>query len=156
MANVIFDTNIYIYHHLQYPPAIETWRQYVKTHDVLMSMIQVSELLSYPKVDDHPDIMQQREEYISLADEMIMVDEHIARKAAELRRAWKKHSGKGLKLPDALIAATAILNGALLISNNDRDFLYLSQYHGLNYFNPIQNQDDLYRFVAEKKKTDVE
>jgi hypothetical protein len=40
-------------------------------------------LLSYPKIDDHAEIRQQREEYISLADEIVLVDEKIARKAAE-------------------------------------------------------------------------
>lgn len=156
MANVIFDTNIYIYHHLKYPAAVDVWRQYVRNHDVYMSIIQVSELLSYPKIDVSPEIRQQREEYISLADEIVLVDEKIARKAAELRRAWKQRSDKTLKLPDALIAATALLHNATLISNNDRDFLYLGEFHGLSYFNPIQSQDDLYRFVEEKKKLGLE
>lgn len=140
MASVIFDTNIYIFHFFKYPDVLE----------VFMSTIQISEFLSYERIDQHPKLKAEREKYISIADEILLVGERIARKAAELRRVWKKHSGKSLKLPDALIAATAILNDTLLISNNDRDFLYLSQNHGLNYDNPIQNQDDLYRFMKEK------
>lgn len=152
MGNVIFDTNIYIYHHLQYPVAVDVWHQYVKDHDILLSIIQVSELLSYQHIDDNPDIRMQREAYISLADEIVLMDEAIARKAAELRRAWKRHSTKNLKLPDAIIAATAINKEAVLVSNNDRDFLYLEEFHGLRYLNPIKDSNDLYRFVEEKKK----
>ncbi|MDF2922255.1 MAG: hypothetical protein K0R57_1169 [Paenibacillaceae bacterium] len=98
-------------------------------------------------IDQQPLLRAQREKYISLADEIIAVDEIIARKAAELRRAWKMHTGKALKLPDALIAATAIENDAALISNNDRDFNFIKEYHGLNYSNPIQDQAHLMNFI---------
>lgn len=153
MASVIFDTNIYVFHSLKYPDALRVWNEYAvtKNYDVIMSIIQVSELLSYPKIDENILIKNQREKYISISDEIILVDDEIARKAAEIKRAWNKYSGKNLKLPDALIAATAISHDALLISNNDRDFLYLSEYHGLNYQNPISKQEDLYFFVDQMK-----
>jgi len=32
------------------------------------------------------------------------------------------------------------------------DFVYLKEFHGLNYYNPIRDQEDLYRFVEEKKR----
>lgn len=38
-----------------------------------------------------------------------------------------------VKLPDAFIAATAIVNDLILIADNDKDFLKIS---GLNYINP--------------------
>ncbi|MDB5053635.1 MAG: hypothetical protein JWM44_1685 [Bacilli bacterium] len=153
MASVIFDTNIYVFHSLKYQDALQVWNEYavIKNYDVIMSIIQVAELLSFSKIEDIPAIKIQREKYISLADEVVLVDDEIARKAAEIKRAWNKHSGKNLKLPDALIAATAILHDAVLISNNNRDFLYLSEFHGLKYVNPILNQDDLYNFVENLK-----
>ena len=40
-----------------------------------------------------------------------------------------------VKLPDAYIAATAIINDLILIADNDKDFLKIS---GLKYLNPTQ------------------
>lgn len=119
MTNVIFDSNIYIFHSIAYPDAVRAWNKYMMEG--------------------------------SLADDIISVDESIARKTAEPRRFWKKESGKQLKLPDALIAATAMDRQALLLSNNDRDFLYLSKSHELKYDNPIQDQQELLKYVSEKQ-----
>lgn len=154
MASIIFDTNIYIYHSFAYPDAVQVWNQnlIVENHQIIISTIQISELLSYHKIDYHAELRKQREKYISLADEVVFVDNSIARKAAELRRLWKAHSGKSLKLPDALIAATAILNEAILFSNNDQDFIFLKEHHNLNYINPIQNQSDLHKYMEEQKR----
>ena len=41
----------------------------------------------------------------------------------------------GLKLPDALIVATALALRATLVADNDRDFLRVP---GLDYFNPTR------------------
>jgi len=38
-----------------------------------------------------------------------------------------------------------------LISNNDRDFLHLSKNHGLKYENPIQNQEQLVKYIEQIK-----
>ena len=150
MANVMFDTNIYIFHSFKYPDAVDVWDTYVtENNTIVISTIQIAELLSFHLIDQHPSLKSQREKYISLADEVILVDDRIARKAAELRRAWKLHSGKALKLPDALIASTAIVNEAVLISNNDRDFNYIKEYHGLNYINPIREQEHWASFIHE-------
>lgn len=153
MANVMFDTNVYIFHSLQYSDAIYVWEKYAvnQNYDVILSTIQISELLSYPKLDDQPLLKLQRERYISLADQVIPVDDEIAREAAEIRRMWNRATGKTLKLPDALIAATAIVNKALLVSNNDRDFIYLSKHYGLQYENPIQNQEHLVNYIEQIK-----
>jgi hypothetical protein len=67
----------------------------------MLFLIQISELLSYYKIVHHPQLKKQREKYISLSDDVIFVDIPIAKKAAELRRLWKAHSGKTLKLPNA-------------------------------------------------------
>jgi predicted nucleic acid-binding protein len=151
LANVIFDTNIYIFHSFKYKDAVEAWDKYVtENNTILISTIQISELLSFHLIDQQPSLKTQREKYISLADEVILIDDVIARKAAELRRAWKMHTGKALKLPDALIAATAIVYDAVLISNNDRDFNYIRENHELKYMNPIQDQAHLMNFIHEQ------
>lgn len=83
--------------------------------------------------------------YVSLAYEIVPVKEEVGRKAAELIQVWREATGKKLKLPDAMVAATAILHEAILVSNNDRDFLFLRN-HGLVYENPIRSQEDLQEY----------
>jgi predicted nucleic acid-binding protein len=48
--------------------------------------------------------------------ELVSVDVHVANEAGRIRRET------GLKLPDALIAATALLQGAALVTANANDF----------------------------------
>ena len=55
------------------------------------------------------------------------IDEHVVSETIRVRKTHK------IKLPDALIAATAIVNNLTLIADNDKDFLKIS---GLNYINP--------------------
>jgi predicted nucleic acid-binding protein len=102
LNNVLFDTNIYLYHYRKYPPVVD-------------------------------------------------VTEGIARKAAEIRRLWKTRTGKNLKLPDAIIAATALLHKASLIGNNDKDFAPLHDMVGLDYRNPIRSQEELRTFLSLPK-----
>jgi len=149
-------TQIYIFHSFNYPDALQIWNDNVTEENaILLSTIQISELMSYHKIDSNQKLKQQREKYISLADKVIDVDIHIANKAAELKRSWKSHTGKSLKLPDALIAATAIVNDAKLFSHNDRDFVFLKEHHRLEYINPIRNKEHLSHFIEGiKRKTD--
>ena len=48
--------------------------------------------------------------------DMIALDDEIARRAVELRRAHR------IKLPDAVIWATAQTTGRLLVTRNTKDF----------------------------------
>lgn len=68
-------------------------------------------------------------------------------KAAEIRREWEADTGKKIKHGDVLIAATAIMNDAILYSNNDKYFLYIRDNFGLNYKNPIANQSELKNYL---------
>jgi predicted nucleic acid-binding protein len=58
---------------------------------------------------------------------IIGVDGNIIKETIKIRKNFK------LKLPDALIAATAIVNDLTLIADNDKDFLRVKK---LKYFNP--------------------
>lgn len=58
---------------------------------------------------------------------VIGVDEHIIAETIRIRKYHK------IKLPDALIAATAITNDLTLIADNDKDFLRVPT---LKYINP--------------------
>ena len=57
------------------------------------------------------------------------IDDDIIDKTIELRKKYK------IKLPDAIIAATAIVNDFALISQNFRDFQRISE---LNFINSYQ------------------
>ena len=53
----------------------------------------------------------------------IEIDSAVARLAGKLLTSYR-HS-KGLEMPDAIIAASAICNGAALVTKNTRHFAYL-------------------------------
>lgn len=55
------------------------------------------------------------------------IDAEIIKQTIKIRKKYK------LKIPDAIIAATAMVNDFVLISDNDKDFLKI---HGLQYVNP--------------------
>ncbi len=149
MSNVLFDTNIYLYHYRKYPDAVAAINTALNEGAViLLSVIQISELLSTTAVDRDDAMRTDMETYISLVHRIIDVSEGIARKAAEIRRVWKTRTGKNLKLPDALIAATAVHHAAVLIGNNDKDFAPLRELIGLDYRNPISSQAELRQFLS--------
>lgn len=65
------------------------------------------------------------------------VTSELALKAAELRALSKKKYQRKLKLPDAIVAATALLNSAVLVTRNVDDFRHL-QAEGLFLWNPLE------------------
>jgi len=77
--------------------------------DFIISFITLIEYLGYK------DISKSSEEFIALA-EVIEIDKIIIQNCIELR---KKHK---IKLPDAIIAATALTYNLILITNNEKDF----------------------------------
>lgn len=91
-----------------------------------------AELLSTPGLTEKE--VQQIEELMEAATGIIQVDSDIARLAGELRRSnndgrraeqcptCRKRLGGRLRLPDALIAATAITEDAVLVTGNIRDY----------------------------------
>ena len=68
--------------------------------------------------------------------EIIDVDSEVALKAAELRSLSRKLYQRKMKLPDALVAATAFLYSATLVTRNIDDFKHLQE-HGLRLRNPF-------------------
>ena len=75
----------------------------------IVSFITLIEYLGYK------DIPKSSEEFISLA-EIIEIDKNIIKICIDLRRNYK------IKLPDAIIASTALANNFILITNNEKDF----------------------------------
>ncbi|WP_353197624.1 type II toxin-antitoxin system VapC family toxin [Parapedobacter defluvii] len=86
----------------------------------------VSEIELQVWTPENPDDLSVYQQFV-LNSIVIGVDDDII---AETIRVRKSHK---IKLPDALIAATAIVNGLTLIADNDKDFLKVP---ALEYINP--------------------
>ena len=90
-----------------------------------ISVITRMELLSWNTDQETINLI---EEFIGISKEFGLTEEIISKTAA-MRRNIK------IKLPDAVIATTAILNDLILISDNDKDFAKIPH---LRYVNPIK------------------
>ena len=95
-----------------------------------ISIISKIELLGWQAPSENA--YRKVESFINDSDVFALTGD-IALKAIELKRNRK------IKLPDAVIAATAIVNDLTLISRNDEDF---KKVHGLKYITLLRT----YRF----------
>ncbi|MEW6662538.1 MAG: type II toxin-antitoxin system VapC family toxin [Bacillota bacterium] len=93
-----------------------------------------AELFSFHDLTEQDE--QQFEDALKIG-EIIDVNSKIARKAGELRKISRNIYNKKLKLPDALVAATAMEHSATLITRNENDFNHLLN-HGLSLYNPFK------------------
>jgi len=92
--------------------------------DSVISFIVEIELQSWNPPD--PNDLKKYQLFVS-ASTVIGVNKFIIDETINIRKNFK------LKLPDALIAATAITNNMTLISDNHKDFKRIPQ---LRYLNP--------------------
>lgn len=90
-----------------------------------ISFITQIELLSWKSIKSNSQLIL--EQYIK-GSRIFYVNNPIIYSAIEIRKST------GVKLPDAIIAATALTNDFTLISDNDKDFLKLEKF-GLSYMN---------------------
>lgn len=126
----LWDTNICIYYLQQlFPTNTEKFiDQVILDYMPVISVISEIELLSWnTKNKDDLKILQGFVDDIHV----IELDKTIKRETANIRKTYK------VKLPDAIIAATAISNQLILITRNDKDF---SKINGLKLFNPFKNE----------------
>ncbi len=104
----VFDTNIVI-------DALnglsEADDEYVRYERVLISRITWMEVLAGAQADD-----TQVRDFLETLFEIIPLDLTVAEAAVEMRRTHR------MRLPDAIIWATAKANNAVLVSRNTRDF----------------------------------
>jgi len=85
----------------------------VLNEDFIISFITYIEYLGYK------EITKSSEEFISLAS-VIEIDKSTIDACIQLRKNYK------IKLPDAIIAATALVNNYILITNNEKDFVSIN------------------------------
>jgi len=89
------------------------WLDQVIDEEINVSIITKIEVLSYnPDKDDNYPILIEFFE----ASEIFELTEKIVNKTILIRQKQR------IKLPDAVIASTALVNGLVLISRNTKDF----------------------------------
>jgi len=94
--------------------------------DCKVSFITKIELLVWEPLNQND--LKIREELLA-GSEILFINDEIIERAIEIRKETK------IKLPDAVIAATAIVNNFVLLSDNDKDFKRVVAL-GLKYLNP--------------------
>ncbi|PSL07346.1 type II toxin-antitoxin system VapC family toxin [Cecembia rubra] len=93
--------------------------------ECIISCITQIELLVWESNAKEVSILN---DFVSAA-EVLGIDHSVINTTIEIRRKLK------IKIPDALIAATAITNDLTLIADNDKDFRKVEAL-GLRYLNP--------------------
>ena len=88
----------------------------------IVSFITYIEFLGYKNVN------QANKEFIGLAT-VIEIDRDIIDTCIELRKSYK------IKLPDAIIASTALVQNLTIITNNEKDFENIKS---LKFINPYK------------------
>jgi predicted nucleic acid-binding protein len=121
----VFDSNILIYHLNDALPSsvlnqVESWI----TEGAVISVMSRIEVLGYPQTADQ---LQQAMRLLGYFEE-IPLHEPIVQRTITLRHQYR------IRLPDALIAATALDRGFPLVTRNTQDFHTI---HGLIILNPF-------------------
>lgn len=84
--------------------------------DVESSISFISEIELQVWTPQNPDDLLIYRQFVANSV-VIGVDERIIDETVRIRKTYK------IKLPDALVAATAIVNNMTLVADNDKDFL---------------------------------
>jgi predicted nucleic acid-binding protein len=110
----ILDTNAVIdYVGDKLPLAAALKMDEITNEGLIISIVAKIEVLGF---NGDPLEMQKLTDFLSLSN-IIYVDDVVADKTIELRKAYRK-----LKLGDVIIAATTLVNKLILISRNTKDF----------------------------------
>ncbi len=112
--NYLIDTNIAIYYFgLLIEKESESFLEKILTNNYYISVINRIELLGNKKIEQ-----KEQDALDAFIDNafVINLDEEIILKTIAIRKKYP------VKLPDAIIAATCLVNNCLLITNNTKDF----------------------------------
>lgn len=128
MKKYFVDTNILIYH-LSGEPAIEDFFSSLQpANDKLYcSFITRIELLSFPDLTEEE---KDKVQMLLALFEKISINESIEEEATRIR------SLKRIKIPDAIIAASALYTSSVLVTRNTKDFKNIE---GLGVLNPFES-----------------
>jgi predicted nucleic acid-binding protein len=109
MTKAVFDSDVLI----DYLQGIPAARDEMERYDLpLYSVISFTELLAGARTDEE----RRAAEGLLASLRRVDLTESIARRAVDLRQSLR------LKLPDAIVLATAEVEGCILVTRNTRDF----------------------------------
>lgn len=108
MVGALFDTNILIDHLNAIPEAREELGRFESRAVSVITWMEVM-------VGAKGDLVESTRRFLE-GFQVVALDDEIADRAVELRRAHR------VKLPDAVIWATAQITGRLLVTRNTKDF----------------------------------
>ena len=110
---VVIDSNIFIDHLRSYSPAVEFFRN-LSSSSVMFSALTETELIAGKSCNEN----NTRTIVLNMLNSFTKVDVNnpIALKAGDLSRIY------GTDMPDSIIAATAIICKAELLTRNVKDF----------------------------------
>ena len=124
----LLDTNIAIFYiDNKLPDTVAEFIDGILKVECNISVISKMELLGWqaPSQEDIKTV----ENFVNDCTVFLLSDA-VVEKVIEIRRVRK------IKLPDAIIAATALVNNFILISHNDQDFKSIKS---LKYLNPFKD-----------------
>ena len=124
----LWDTNIAIYYlQQQFPAPVEKLvDNLTKESNPAISFISEVELLCWKTATK--DDLKVLNGFITNCF-VIELEQAIKLKTVEIQKAYN------IKLPDAIIAATAIIHGLILVTRNEKDFVNIEGLKLLNPFN---------------------
>ncbi len=124
----LWDTNIVIYYlQQQFPESVEILvDNLTKESNPAISVISEIELLCWKTATDNQLVVLK--EFIGDCV-VIELEQAIKLKTAEIRKIYN------IKLPDAIIAASAIVYELALITRNEKDFMQIEGFNIINPFN---------------------
>ncbi len=110
----LYDTNIFIDFFSDRSRIDEIFNlEFINQNDIIISQINKIELLSHPNISQSDEKMF---EFFLNSFRLIYINKEIEKLTIQLRRKYK------LKLPDAIIAATAISENAEVVTRDLKDF----------------------------------
>ena len=124
----LWDTNTAIYYlQQQFPPGAEKFiDDLLKDEQPVISAITEIELLCWKTASEKD--LEVLDNFINDAL-IIELEQPIKLKTADIRKVHR------IKLPDAIIAATALVNGLILITRNSKDFEQIADLEVINPYN---------------------
>ncbi|MCB2262167.1 MAG: type II toxin-antitoxin system VapC family toxin [Candidatus Thiosymbion ectosymbiont of Robbea hypermnestra] len=124
---ILIDTDILIDAGLDVQHAIGCLKQYEQRTQLAVSIITKMELVVGCR---NKNELRNIEKFLQRF-EIFSVDEAISEKADELLISYRL--SHGLRIPDSLIAATAIIGNCPLVSKNQRDYRFITELDLLPY-----------------------
>ena len=132
VKQVMIDTDTISYFFRKNPTVINNFNAYLQSFDYInLSVITYYEILNGLYYKDAKSQLKQFEDFVILNNIIPLTDE-IAQKAASIFADLRK---KGITIGhnDVLIAATAIVNDMIFVTNNSKHFSHIEELEIVNW-----------------------